>query len=89
MHPAGPDDGKALAQQLATRAGLAPDQVEAGDAAAPVPRATVRFYAEEDHALARRLGNELGGMGYTWQIDNQVARPSARRRGVDVFLPRR
>ncbi len=89
VHPAGPDDGKAIAQQLATRAGLPPDQVETGEAATQVPRATVRFYAAEDHALARRLGNELGGMGYTWQIENQAGRPAGRRRGVDVFLPRR
>jgi hypothetical protein len=91
LHPAGPEDGKALAQQLAAKAGLASEQVEPGEPAAPVPRATVRFYANEDHALARRLGNELAGMGYTWQIDNRVGRPPppGPHPAVDVFLPRR
>lgn len=90
LHPARPEDGKAVAGQLASRVGLAPDQIDTGEPRDLGSRAVIRFYSPEDHPLARRLGKEVGGMGYAWQIENLADRPSPPgRQALEVWLPRR
>ena len=75
LHSAASDSGKAAAEHLASRLGLASDQIATGAAADAVPRAMIRFYSADEHPLARRLGNELAQMGYAWQIENFAERP--------------
>ena len=56
----------------------------------PPQRATIRFYSPEDHAAARRLGRELGQLGYPWQIENLTARSwSYGQKTLEVWLPDR
>lgn len=84
------DSSRAAAEQLAARAGVPPDQIEAR-ATADVPSSgIIRFYAREDHAWARRLGQELSDMGYTWRIQNLSGRVApAEHPSVEVSLPER
>lgn len=84
------DSSRAAAEQLAARAGVPPDQIEAR-ATADVPSSgIIRFYAREDHAWARRLGQELSDMGYTWRIQNLSGRVApAEHPNVEVSLPER
>jgi hypothetical protein len=90
LHPARPADGKALAQQLASRAGLAPDQIDIGEAGNPGSHAMIRFYSLGDHPLARRIGLVLTQLGYAWQIENNAGRPAPPGHQVlDVWLPQR
>ena len=89
LHPARPEDGKALAGRLASRIGLAPDQIDAGEARDLGSRAMIRFYSSKDHPLARRLGKAVGEMGYVWQIENLADRPSPPgHQALEVWLPR-
>lgn len=84
------EESRAAAQQLAARAGLASGQVATEMASDPPARATIRFYAAADHALARRLGRELTGLGVPWQIENLSGRtPPFGRPTVEVWLPAR
>ena len=84
----GSQDGRALAGQLADQLNLDPEQVASVPGTDPGPRAIVRFYAPEDHQLARRVGQKLAQMGYTWQTANLAESASSEgRRGVDVLLP--
>jgi len=92
LHPAaGSGDGGAQAEQLASQAGLAPDQIGAGPASGlGRGAALIRFHSTQDHALARRLGQELAGMGYAWRIENLSDRSSPPgRQAVEVWLPER
>lgn len=90
LHPSSSKSGRAAAQQLAVRVGLANGQTATEVTANTPPRATVRFYSVDDHALARRLGQELTQLGYAWQIENLSARPSpSGRQPVEVWLPNR
>ena len=92
LHPAaGSGDGGAQAGQLASQAGLAPDQVGAGTASGlGQGAAMIRFYSTRDHALARRLGQGLTGMGYAWRIEKLSDRTSpSGRQAVEVWLPKR
>ena len=92
LHPAaGSGDGGAQAGQLASQAGLAPDQIGAGTASGlGQGAAMIRFYSTLDHALARRLGQVLTGMGYAWRIENLSDRPSPPgHQAVEVWLPKR
>ena len=88
VHPARAEGGAAIAGRLAAQSGLAPDQVDVGAVADGRSDAIIRFYAANDHPLARRLGKELGRMGYSWRIENFAARPWAwKDQAVEVFLP--
>lgn len=88
VHPARAEGGTAIASRLAAQSGLAPDQVDVGTIADARSDAIIRFYATNDHPLARRLGKELARMGYSWRIENFAARPSvAKDQAVEVFLP--
>jgi len=90
LHPSSSKSGRAAAQQLAVRVGLANGQTATEVTANTPPRATVRFYSIDDHALARRLGQELTQLGYAWQIENFSAHPSpSGRQPVEVWLPNR
>lgn len=90
LHPPRSEGGRATAQQLATRAELASDQIATEAVTNAPPRATIRFYSPEDHALARRLGRELTQLGYPWQIENLSDRPpSAGQQTLEVWLPER
>ncbi len=88
VHPARAEGGAAIASRLAAQSGIPPDQVDVGPVAEARPEAVVRFYAAGDHPLARRLGKELGKMGYTWRIENFSDRPWAwKDQAIEVFLP--
>lgn len=88
VHPARAEGSAAIASRLAVQSGLAPDQVDVGSVADARSEAIIRFYATNDHPLARRLGKELARMGYSWRIENFSARPSvAKDQAIDVFLP--
>lgn len=88
VHPARAEGGAAIANRLAAQSGLAPDQVDVGAVADGRSDAIIRFYATNDHPLARRLGKELARMGYSWRIENFAARPWAwKDQVVEVFLP--
>ena len=88
VHPARAEGGAAIAGRLAAQSGLAPDQVDVGTVADGRSDAIIRFYAANDHPLARRLGKELARMGYSWRIENFAARPWAwKDQAVEVFLP--
>ncbi len=90
VHPARAEGGAAIANRLAAQSGLAPEQVDVGTVADGQSDAVIRFYATGDHSLARRLGKELGRMGYSWRIENFAARPWAwKDQAVEVFLPDR
>lgn len=90
LHPAASDQGKALSEQLASQAGLAPGQIATGPVGDLRSGAVIRFYSAADHALARRLGKELTRMGYAWRLENLSDRPSPpRQQGVEVWLPGR
>ncbi len=90
LHPAGSSNGTAVAEQLASQLGLASDQITVGTVADAGSRAIIRFYAAEDHPLARRLGSELAQMGYAWRIDNFGERPStASHQPLEIWLPKR
>ncbi len=90
LHPARGESGAALADRLAARAGIAAGQVGVGDASEGRSEAAIRFYSETDHEFARRLGRELGGMGYTWKLQNYSQRSGAPRDGaIEVWLPNR
>lgn len=77
LHPARPDGAGAIAGRLTDRVGLAPGQVDVGTAAEPRSEVSIRFYSESDHATARRVGQELARMGYSWRLDNRTGRASA------------
>ena len=87
FHAAESTTAAAVVQRLMSHAGLAADTVGAEPAAISSPRADIRFYSVDDHALARRIGRELGRMGYPWQIENLSA--LSEQRGVEVWLPSR
>ncbi len=88
LRPARSEGSEKIASRLAARAGVDPDQIDVGPTGEAKSRAIIRFYAEGDHALARRLGQELARMGYTWKIENFSARSWAwRDQAIDVFLP--
>ena len=88
VHPARAEGGDAIANRLAARSDLSPDQVDVGTVGEARPDAVIRFYATGDHPLARRLGKELARMGYSWRIENFAERPStAKDQAVEVFLP--
>ncbi len=90
LHPAASSSGITIAEELASQLGLASDQITVGTAAEAVPRATIRFYAAEDHPLARRIGNELAQLGYGWRIENLAERSStASHQPVEIWLPKR
>ncbi len=90
LYSANSDRGREAAEQLAARAGVPPDQIEAR-ATADVPSSgIIRYYAREHHAWARRLGQELADMGYTWRIQNLSGRvPSSEHPSVEISLPDR
>ena len=88
VHPARAEGSAAIANRLAAQSGLAPDQVDVGTVADARSEAIIRFYAANDHSLARRIGKELARMGYSWRIENFAARASAAKdQAIDVFLP--
>jgi hypothetical protein len=90
LHPARPEGSAAIASRLAAQVGLAPDQVDIGTVAEARSEAIIRFYSASDHSLARRLGNELARMGYSWRIDNVAGRSTASKdQAVEVYLPAR
>ena len=87
LHPAGSEDTRELAQHLAAGLGLAPDQIGTGVAGGFRPGVVIRFYSAGDHMMARRIGNELTGMGYSWRIENLSSRPPViPHQGLDVWL---
>lgn len=90
LHPARSEDGRAVAERLASQIGLAPGQIGTGMAGDLRSGAVIRLYSERDHALARRLGAELARMGYRWRIENLSDRPSPPgRQPVEVWFPER
>lgn len=90
LHPARSEGAAAIASRLAARASLDPDQIDVGTLGEVRSGAVVRFYSTGDHALARRLGQELAHMGYTWKIENLAARAGAsKEQAIEVFLPDR
>lgn len=90
LHAARSETARAVADQLASRTGLTPDQIDTSESADAPSRAVIRFYADKDHAMARRLGQELANLGYAWQIENLSDRPpSPDHQIIEVWLPRR
>ncbi len=90
LHPARSEGSAAIASRLAARAGVDPDQIDVGPTGEAKSRAIIRFYAEADHALARRLGQELARMGYTWKIESFAGRSwTWKDQAIEVFLPER
>lgn len=91
LHPAARSDNRtAAASRLAAQVGLAPDQVDVGAPGEVRSEATVRFYSAGDHAMARRLGQELKRMGYAWRIENFSDRAWAwKDQAIEVWLPER
>lgn len=90
LHPPKAEGSAAIASRLAARAGLDPDQIDVGTTGEARSGAVIRFYSANDHALARRLGQELARMGYTWKIENFATRPWAwKDQAIEVFLPDR
>lgn len=88
FHTAGSATAAAAVQRLTAQAGLTADAVGAEPAVISSPRANIRFYTVDDHPLARRIGRELGQMGYSWQIENLSAQAApSEPRGVEVWLP--
>ena len=88
LHPARSEGSAAIASRLAARASLDSDQIDVGPTSEAKSRAVIRFYSEGDHALARRLGQELARMGYSWKIENFAARSWAwKDQAIEVFLP--
>lgn len=91
LHPAaGSGDSKALAERLASQAGLAPNRIStASPGGSRSGAAVIRFYVAEDHALARRLGYGLEYLGFAWRIENRTGRPPApaRQERIEVWLP--
>lgn len=89
-HPVAAYNSGTAAQRLAAQIGLTADEVTTEPVVEPPQRATIRFYSLEDHAAARRLGRELGQLGYPWQIENLTARSwSYGQRTLEVWLPDR
>ena len=89
-HPVAAYNSGTAAQRLAAQIGLTADEVTTEPVVEPPQRATIRFYSPEDHAAARRLGRELGQLGYPWQIENLTARSwSYGQRTLEVWLPDR
>lgn len=90
FHTAGSATAAAAVQRLTAQAGLTAEAVWAEPAVISSPRANVRFYTIDDHPLARRIGRELGRIGYAWQIENLSAQATpSEPRGVEVWLPLR
>lgn len=90
LHPARGEGGAALADRLAARAGIAAGRVSVGEVGEERSEAAIRFYSESDHELARRIGRELGGMGYTWKLQNYSQRSGVPRDGaIEVWLSNR
>jgi hypothetical protein len=89
LHASQSQAAEAVAAQLAPRVGLTPAQVDARASADLPPRAIIRFYAAADHALARRIGQELSRMGYSWRIENLSDRASSKGQVPEVWLPDR
>lgn len=88
LHPARSEGSEKIASRLAAQAGVDPGQIDVGPIGVAKSRAVIRFYSEGDHALARRLGQELAHMGYTWKIENFAARSWAwKDQAIEVFLP--
>lgn len=89
LHAARSEDAQAAAERLAPAIGLTPGQVDARAAADPPTGAVIRFYAATDHPLARRIGQELARMGYSWRIENLSDHPPSQHRAPEVWLPDR
>jgi len=90
LHPARAEGEAAIAQRLAAKIGIPAEQVDLGTVGEARTEAAIRFYSESDHALARRIGREVGGMGYTWKLQNYAERPSAPKDApIEVWLPNR
>jgi len=90
LHPARAAGEAAVAQRLAAKAGIPAEQVNLGAVGEARTEAAIRFYSESDHALARRIGRELGGMGYNWKLQNYSDRPGAPKgAAIEVWLPDR
>lgn len=88
LHPPPTADGVAIANRLASRAGLDQDQIEVGTTGDVKTTAVIRFYATDDHPLARRLGKELRKMGYAWRIENYAERSwTWKDQATEVWLP--
>ena len=83
-------DGDQDAAQLASRTGVAADQIATEIVPNPPQRAIIRFYAPADHPLARRIGRELAQMKYSWQIENlSPHHATIGEQPLQVWLPRR
>ncbi len=90
LHPARAEGEAAVAQRLAGKAGIPAGQVDLGTVGEARTEAAIRFYSESDHPLARRIGREVGGMGYVWKLQNYSDRPGAPKgAAVEVWLPNR
>lgn len=90
LHPARSEGSAAIASRLAARVSLDSDQIDVGTRGDARSGAVIRFYSTDDHALARRLGQELAHMGYSWKIENFADRPGVSKdQAVEVFLPDR
>ncbi|MBN9559248.1 MAG: hypothetical protein J0H14_00780 [Alphaproteobacteria bacterium] len=89
LHASRPQAAEAAAAQLAPQVGLTPAQVDTQASADLPPRAVIRFYAAADHPLARRIGQELSQMGYSWRIENLSDRASSKGQVPEVWLPDR
>lgn len=89
LHASQSPIAEAAAAQLAPLVGLAHDQVDARASADLPQRAVIRFYAPADHALARRIGQELARMGYSWRIENLSGRSQSKDQVPEVWLPDR
>jgi len=90
LHPARAEGEAAVAQRLAGKAGIPAEQVDLGTVGEARTEAAIRFYSESDHALARRIGREVGGMGYIWKLQNYSDRPGAPKgAAIEVWLPNR
>ena len=90
VHPARPEGSAAFAERLASRAGIDAGQVSVGPPSEAQSKTVIRFFSEADHALARRLGREIAGMGYSWKLENYSQRPGAsKEQAIEIWLPSR
>lgn len=90
VHPGRTGEGQSIAYSLADQIGLAPDQVAVGEVGEARRSATIRFFRAQDHAFARRVGQELAKLGMSWQIENRSDRQSPRAdQAIEVWLPAR
>lgn len=88
VHYRGSSEGSQMeADRLAARLGTGAEHAEMRPETDVPQQAAIRYFAAEDHGVARELGHELGDMGYTWHIENFTHRDPRPSGTLEVWLP--